>query len=331
MTAEMKKDKFASRPERKRCWDRYRHTLRMAYRIRGWETADVDTTIPEVFDTQMSPEELSTVLLAGLRERLEKSKLAKTLLKEPKFRYMQLNGRDVVLPLCNTQGVEWYQDSPIANYDFVNEDALGLHTNAKVIYDFGGHHGVWALYYATVVGQVGRVYSFEPSLINIEMSAMLMLVNGIDNVINVAGAIGAQKSGDSSSDMLIDFVENDQIEIVSVRDCCWDYADFVKMDIEGFEYEILTANPWIFDMADNLHLEIHIPHLERRGLDYRRIMDVIPFHEFDVFNHVHENPVGAETELSGFCSLMLKRREPSGLAALSNSETESSPREKAIA
>ncbi|MGI9469422.1 MAG: FkbM family methyltransferase [Rubripirellula sp.] len=194
------------------------------------------------------------------------------------------------------------------NFDFVKEDALGLHHGAKVIYDFGGHHGIWSLYYSIVVGETGRVHSFEPSLINVEMSSMLMLANGVNNVVNVAAAIGARKNTNSRSEMLIDFVDRDMIEIVGLRNFCWDYADFIKMDIEGYEYEILTENPWLFDMADNLHLEIHIPHLERRGFEYRRIMDVIPFDDFDVFNHCYENPVEATTALSGFCSLMMKRR-----------------------
>ncbi|MGI9469423.1 MAG: hypothetical protein ACR2OA_20045 [Rubripirellula sp.] len=97
---------------RKRCWDRYLHTLRTAYRIRGVETQTLDNTIP-AFVPEASPEKTCVTLLQGVRQRLESLNLAKTLLPEPQFRYISLRGRDVILPLCNTQAVEWYLDSPI--------------------------------------------------------------------------------------------------------------------------------------------------------------------------------------------------------------------------
>jgi hypothetical protein len=59
-----------------------------------------------------------------------------------------------------------------------------------------------------------------------------------------------------------------------------------------------------------MHVELHIPHLERRALDYRDVMRLIPFDKFEVFNcqNLQVVPVSANTELSGYCSLMMRRR-----------------------
>lgn len=296
----------------KRCYDRYIHTLRMAYRYRGLSQDKLDATFPSFGRLEgVSAEAAVEQLFPGVRERLTMAhpSLAKTLLKKPKLRAMELAGHSVQLPLLNEQGVEWYGTVSPEACDFTGEHNLGLHEDAKVIYDFGGHQGVWAIYYALLVGPAGRVYSFEPSLINIEVSSMLFLINSVDNIVNFAAAVGAGDAESSGAgDMLIDFVSADAFEIVNLRNLCWDRADFLKMDIEGFEYDVITKNPWVFDLATNFHIEVHIPHLERRKLDYKKIMELIPFDQFDVFNHVAEKPVNRDTDLQGFCGLMMRRK-----------------------
>jgi len=249
-------------------------------------------------------------LFPSIRQRLEMidPNLTAELVDAPTFRQVEMAGHRCIWPIINKQGLEWYGNTPISACDFMDEAVLGLHDGARVFYDFGGHHGVWALFYALTAGPTGRVYSFEPSIMNVEVSALLLLVNGIENVVNIGMAIGPSGAVAANADLLVDFVPRESLQCIGLRDACWDHGDFLKMDIEGYEYELLTGEPWIFDIATNLHIELHIPHLEDRGLDYRRVMDAIPFDRFDVFNHRSENRVFSDTLLSGFCGLMLRRR-----------------------
>lgn len=297
---------------RERCHERYVHTLRMAYRARRIAPGVLERTLPRLSECRgLSPAGVIRQLCPAIGERLASynAALCDTLLSEPICRTMEFSGKTVTIPIINSQGQEWYANSPLEHYDFTAESRLGLHERCRVIYDFGGHHGIWALYYSTIVGDEGRVYSFEPSIINVEVSALLFLANQVTNVVNIAAAIGAgSRRDDERSRMLVDFVDKESVEIVNVRDVCWDKADFLKMDIEGFEYDILTENPWMFELARNMHIELHIPHLLARGLDYRKVLEVLPFEEFDVFNHDCQHPVHAASELSGFCGLMLRRR-----------------------
>jgi hypothetical protein len=138
---------------------------------------------------------------------------------------------------------------------------------------------------------------------------MLFFVNSVSNVVNFGAGVGSRgRSGLSTKGLLVDSVRSDDLELVDIRDVAWDHADFLKMDIEGFEYDILTANPWVFDLATHLHIELHIPHLVARGLDYRKVTSLIPYDRFDVFNHSGCHHVYADTSLSGFCGLMLRRK-----------------------
>jgi FkbM family methyltransferase len=272
----------------------------------------IDATVPPFGEiAPLSVDAVVEQFVPTIRRRLDMvdADLSKCLLPSPRIRTIDLRSKRVAWPIVNQQGLEWYGASPLDNFDFQIEDALGLHQDAKVVYDFGGHHGIWALYYSLVVGAQGRVYSFEPSIINIEVSSLLFLVNSVSNVINIGAGVAAQsKGGLSSTGILVDFVQSDDLELIDVRNIAWDRADFLKMDIEGFEYDILTNNPWVFELATNLHIELHIPHLANRGLDYRKVTALIPFDQFDVFNHGLDQPVHADTKLSGFCGLMLRRK-----------------------
>ncbi len=309
-----------------RSYSRYQHTLKMAYRQQLILETDISKSFPPYFSIAgISPHSLVAELAKGSRDRLNMLKQPKGHLisEDTSVRTLSCPPYEILIPIINQQGSEWYGASPPSNFDFLVESQLGLLDGAKVIYDFGTHHGVWSMYYALVAGAGGRVVCFEPSIINVEVSALLFLINGANNIVNIGAAIGAgpdpaarysYAAGFSeaapSSGMLVDFVSGD-LPVVDLRDAAWEHADFLKMDIEGFEYDVITRNPWIFDLATNMHIEVHIPHLIHRGLNYRDIIDLIPFDQFTILNYQNAKLVEIQptTPLSGLCSLMMKRRQ----------------------
>lgn len=295
-------------------YKQYIHTLSSVYRQYGLTDEQTKNSVPGFVEIRDSSEnERLEILVRSIKNRLEtvNSKLTDKFIDVPYTRLLSFEDIHINVPIVNEQGVEWYSNSPIENYDFMVERNIGLLDEAKVIYDFGGHHGIWAAYYAKSVSGGGFVYTFEPSIINLEVSSLLFLLNGISNVVSIGAAVGTETDHDgstsSSNGMLVDFVE--EMRVVDIRSVSWRYGDFMKMDIEGFEYDLLTKFSWLFNLAENIHLELHIPHLERRGLDYRDVTALIPFDEFEIFNSKGSllEPVTRESELSGYCSLMMKR------------------------
>ena len=311
-----------------RLYARFKHTVKMAYRQQGIPDEEIIATFPKFeIIADLSVSDIVAELSKGAKLRLNKLPQPKggLVLDRTSVRSLSVNDKQIHIPLINEQGVEWYGSSPAANFDFLIESQLGLLDDAKVIYDFGTHHGVWSMYYAQVAGPGGRVFCFEPSIINVEVSSLLFLINGGDTIVNVGTAIGAgpdpaarfayaggfsEATSAPSSGMLVDFVSGD-LPVVDLRDAAWDRGDFMKMDIEGFEHDVITRNPWIFDLATNMHIEVHIPHMIHRGLDYRQIIDLIPFDQFTVINYQDAKlvEISRNTPLSGFCSLMMKRRD----------------------
>lgn len=295
-------------------YKQYVHTLVSVYRQYGVADAQtLELIVPYATLEAASEEERLSHLVASTKARLDRISPALTekLIDTPRLRLLTFGDIAFQVPIINEQGVEWYGSAPLENFDFTVERKIGLLDDAKVVYDFGGHHGVWAAYYSKIVGEGGFVYTFEPSVINLEVSALLFLVNGISNVVNIGAAVGTMTDHegvkDSSAGMLVDFV--DEMRVIDIRSLTWRYGDFMKMDIEGFEYDLLTKFPWLFELAENIHLELHIPHLERRGLDYRDVTAVLPFEKFEIHNSEGGGlqPVTRDSELSGYCSLMMRR------------------------
>ena len=261
----------------------------------------------------LSPIELLITGLSCIKARLTKVNpaLLREFLDVPKFRTVFFNNREIHIPLLNRQAVEWYGDSNIFNFDCIVETFHGMHNGARTIYDVGGHQGVWAAYYSLLCGDRGRVYMFEPSIINVESSALLFLINGIENVVSIAFGVGEQTAiiKKPAPPLLVDLVDHD-IGLLRFDHIFWERADFIKIDIEGFEYELLKSFPKLFDFCSNIHLELHIPHLVSRGVDYREIYTSIPFDRVKVVNYQfgQMKEVTISDRLEGFCSLLITPR-----------------------
>lgn len=307
--------------------EQYKHTIRSAYRSLQLVSDFNDSALGLIDFSEISTftqELLLQYCFERIKFRLQNidKSLVAELLEQPSVRYIHFLNHELVIPIINNQGVEWYGSSPLSNFDFMIETFHGMHRNARTIYDVGGHHGVWAGYYSIIVGRQGRVYTFEPSILNIEVMSLLFLINSIDNVVCIPFAIG-DSSGivkKNDTNILVDYIDHN-IGIIRFDQIFWERADFIKIDIEGFEYELLKSFGDLFQFCCNIHLELHIPHLSSRGINYKEVYCLIPFDIVDVFNYQNGSlkHLGPNDELIGFCSLLITPRRQ-GVCCLSEIE-----------
>ena len=149
----------------------------------------------------------------------------------------------------------------------------------KKIYDIGGNLGLFSIFFAKAAGNNGAVYTFEPNPYLYRLIIRNSAVNGLTNLFPLNVGIGAKTekqtlavplhqlgSGTFSAEVgerlnlekarmykaqvfrLDDLVRANRIPL----------PDFVKMDVEGFEYNVLKGmEEIVHECKPEIFIEIH--------------------------------------------------------------------------
>ena len=182
------------------------------------------------------------------------------------------DGGSIAVGIINAQAADWYgTDTTIISFDFLKERGLGLFDGCKTFLDLGGHQLVWAAYYA-MTSPDARVVTFEPSILNVAIGLFNCLINGVVEQVEVVpfavkSSIAAD-DGDEGNKMLVDFLTVPLLA-KTLPETISGAFDFVKVDIEGYEFEMLE-DPEFRRLMHELkcgHLELHLGHLVHRGVD----------------------------------------------------------------
>jgi FkbM family methyltransferase len=163
-----------------------------------------------------------------------------------------------------------------------------LDFEGETVFDVGGYEGVFALFFARRIGSSGRLVTFEPNPQNYARIVENVKLNGFANVDVRPLALGAQPAraslvfptdetargsllGDiqdqirrEKSAAAVD-VDVETIDRLTARDL--PVPDFVKIDVEGFERDVLEGmTEAIARRRPRLYIEIH-------GADRRRKLE----------------------------------------------------------
>ena len=126
--------------------------------------------------------------------------------------------------------------------------------DGEVIVDIGANIGYYVLQESLLVGQRGKVYAIEPVHGNIEILERNIRLNGYENIEVFELAIG-DKNGmgeimvselRNRSSMVasgMSYIYSSPIEIVMLDTFLQGkrHPDIIKMDVEGYEYEIIRG------------------------------------------------------------------------------------------
>lgn len=164
----------------------------------------------------------------------------------------------------------------------------------RTVCDVGAYHGVMTLFFARAVGDGGRVFAFEPNPGNHRRVVENVRLNWLPNVEVLPCALGATPGHEtlafSAAERAMGSAQPDLREeilagggkTVEIRVESLDHLveegrvpppDFIKLDVEGFEFEALRGmERTLRNAGPRLLVEIHGAGLERKEENARQVV-----------------------------------------------------------
>lgn len=183
--------------------------------------------------------------------------------------------------------------------DQVNPEILFRQTldlKGKVVYDIGAFHGLLTIYFAR---HADCVVAFEPNSRNRKRLNENIQINCYSNVIVRPYGLASKPSkaqmtydplepGTASLDTGIALgEENEVIELRTLDDeQGLKPPDFIKIDVEGFELEVLKGASRTLERKPDLFLEMHGADPEDKAKRVRAIVDHLWAHGYRDILHV---------------------------------------------
>jgi len=208
-------------------------------------------------------------------------------LKKCRYGLMMYNSRDV-----------WVGRS-LALYGEFSENEVSLFRNVindgDWVFDIGANIGCHTLAFSQIVGKTGRVFAYEPVRTNFYTLAGNIALNNIFNVyphqVAVGEKVGLLDVPELDVNRTLNFggieLKNDysknvhyKTQVVSIDEIQIDKIDFMKIDVEGMEYEVLCG-------AKN-SLEKHKPALyveSDREENNEKILKFLKENNYEVYLH----------------------------------------------
>jgi len=165
-------------------------------------------------------------------------------------------------------GRDWYDiqctDPEWAEMRFIKDHMVEL---GDVILECGGHHGCTAIVLSAWVGDAGKVITFEPLPNNCDIIEKNIEQNMLKNVILERKAVGDKRGkitiSDASNSSVAMAGEGIEVEMI----CLDEYENlnptFLKIDVEGFEEQVLRGAMRILKKRPKLAIEIHTEQLSK--------------------------------------------------------------------
>lgn len=143
-------------------------------------------------------------------------------------------------------------------------------SESATIIDIGGHYGYFSLFAARCTAPDARIFVLEPSSRNFHILRHNLQMNQIENVVLLPVGLAARAGSaplfrhlHTYNDSTADYSdEKETVKVWSLSDVLinhqLDEVDFLKMDCEGAEYDILLNTPKeTFDKIKTISMEFH--------------------------------------------------------------------------
>lgn len=205
----------------------------------------------------------------------------------------------------DSEGQQWYDSSPQNQVESLNPEfqfIKQLTQSGDIVFECGTHHGLTAMLLSKWVGDEGKIVSFEINQHNAAIARKNFELNKINNVILEEKGLGSQKSSQKifnksnssvtpSKVISLGWVKNfiygtNEVEIIALDDYVKTQSilpTFLKIDVEGYESEVLKGATEILKTLPKLEIEIHTEILSRYNTSVKEIFELIDIQSYQTW------------------------------------------------
>lgn len=156
-----------------------------------------------------------------------------------------------------------------------------------VALDVGANNGFTGILFARRVGQGGRVIGFEPGPANVAAARENIRLNQVDNFELVVAAVGAAPGrvrfepgfGNGAIAQATGTIEVPMVTLDA--HCAGRRVDFVKIDVEGFEIDVLRGARAVLQQRPALAIEIHVGAYAEPERQVAELLALLPLEDYD--------------------------------------------------
>ena len=193
----------------------------------------------------------------------------------------------------------------------------GLDFKGLTVFDIGGDQGIYTLFFASKVGETGKVFTFEPNPMSYQHIVTNVELNRFKNVQAKNIALGdkpgkvklvfpAFDPGRGSADegitqqitgegtaQIIETPLNTVDSLIASEEL--PRPDFAKIDVEGFERPVLVGMRETIDKwHPRLFIEIHGANPELKRQNIRGVVALLLEHRYDIHHVESEKNISAD-------------------------------------
>jgi FkbM family methyltransferase len=211
---------------------------------------------------------------------------------------------------------------PSIKYEFKIQNSIKpFIKNGACVFDIGANIGQYTLLFSELVGENGMVYSFEPDIKNYSFLNFNKTINKCKNVLCCNIGVGREDCESSffcdsaTGGRLSSFIKSNvgsnfkgiefQTKISKLDSLIHIYGvpDFVKIDVEGFELDVILGlskdlidTIWLIEVRENTKKSV-FEYFEKRGYECRHCEHAM-------------NLISDATQIPGFANLVFKKAQP---------------------
>lgn len=199
-----------------------------------------------------------------------------------------VEGEDITFYIGDVIGEEWY---PALKPRVPEQAWLKDHIRpGDLVADCGAHHGMISVLCSKWVGPNGRVVAFEALPGNADIVRRNKELNHADNLEVIHSAVGREPGSirftlDSNASVARD---NDrhtiEVPIVNLDAIFTDRApDFIKIDVEGHEIEVLKGAMRVMSTAPGFNIEVHCIMFDHPLAKVRELIDLLDLSRYNTW------------------------------------------------